>query len=737
MCGRSRRFPALRAFLPDDRGQVAILFALAGFSILIGVASAIDLMRAYQTRQKLSQTAVMACQYATRSSMLSTLSASGASTYNGKVNSFITNTLSAQRINGALTNASPFAYTGGGAVDLTLTANVKTTFLGILKIVQMPVSATSHCFDTIASINQPPMPTAATISETFAVTGCTGSSACGYMYSAPGTKVAIPGGSWGYTKTSPTTTSSSTIGYTGSLQWVVLGHCLEVDTGIYANAVPAGSSYHSVELDCDNASNTAGNSSISTKQSLASGNYELRYYYNSRVKYPNYDPTYICGSTAADVSWATSTNSTYISNSSTTLSSGKLRTDQINVYLDADSNGTPPLHQTIDGTQNLGGSNLIDMCVYSGNFDWIERSLRIYVNSPGNYWLSFAADGASDSYGGALAYIRLCPGTCSGTLLDNFPSTWTSSSILFEDNFDSPTSYSYTTSGSNAYVNTTGNMTSSTGTSGASSGWPNLAASGWAAAPTNQINYVKKTAAAGSQGAQAIELDGSGTTRKRLVSRGFLLDPGYYKLSYYYVSDGQFASLSGVYCGATPSAANVTALTGTATAVSRPTGLSASVDKSSNIVGVFMSHAQKASTPTVGGSAGAAASYTNPDGTTSATATVAPDAISLTSYDSTQVNPLLDICGYASSWQARSVNILIVKPAYYWLTIAALGAAITQKYGGVVDDVKLTPLGSPYMSSPPSSYVSIPTPGAQPSSVTSFSGFDLVNDPIAAPAPLQ
>jgi Flp pilus assembly protein TadG len=736
MFGRSRRVPDLRTFLQHRGGQVAIVFALAGFSLLIGVASAIDLMRAYQTRQKLSETAVMACQYATRTSLLSTLSSSGAATYNSTVNGFITKTLSTQRISGALTNAAPFAYSGG-AVDVTLTANVETIFLRILRLAQMPVSATSHCFDSIASINQPPTTSAVTLTETFGTSGCVGSSACGYMYAAPGTTVAIPGGSWGRTKTSPTTASDSTIGYTGDLKWVVLGYCLEVDTNIYPTAVPAGSTYHSVELDCDNASNTAGNSSISTKQTLAAGNYELRYYYNSRVKYPDYDPTYICGSSATDVSFATSTNSTYISNSSSTNSSNKLRSNQLNVYLDADANGKPPLHQTIDTTQYLGGANLIDTCVYSGDFKWIERSVRLYVNSPGDYWLSFAADGASDSYGGALAYVRLCQRTCSGTPLDNFPSTWTSSTILFEDKFDSPTTYTYTTSGSSAYVNTTGNMTNSKGTSGSSSGWPNQSSSGWAAAPTNQINYVKKTPAAGSQGAQAIELDGSGTTTKRLVSRPFLLDPGYYRLTYYYISDGQFASLSGVYCGSTPSAANVTALTGTATATSRPTGQSATVNKSSNIVGVFMSHGQKASTPIVGGAAGSTTSYANPNGTTSTTPTVAPDGVSLTSYDSAQVNPLLDICGYAAAWQTRSVDVLIAKPAYYWLTISALGSAITQKYGGVVDDVKLMPLGSPYMSSPPSTYVAIPTPGPQALSVTSFSGFDLVNNPLTAPAPQQ
>jgi Flp pilus assembly protein TadG len=728
MEAKRERSRLAQAFFRDDAGQVAILFGLIGFAILTGVAGGADLMRLYQARQKLSETALMACQFATRPSVVSVVSGSGVAAYNTKVNAYITNAIGAQKLGFTLTNTAPFSYSGSGASDVTLSTNVKMAFAKVLNAAQFKVSATSHCFDTIATIDQPPSSTASTtvVNETFAVTGCTGSSACGYLYAAPGTKVAV--GAWGYTLSTPTSVSSSTVGYTGSsgVKWVILGYCLEVDSKVYSNAVPAGA-FNTAELDCDNGSGSAGNSSISTMQYLAGGNYELRYFYNSRVKYPDYDPTYICGSTASDVSWATSVNSTYISNSSTTTSSSKLRSNQINVYLDANTGGTPPLHQTIDGTQYLGGSNLIDVCVYSGNFEWVERSVRIYVNTPGNYWLSFSADGAGDSYGGAIADVRLCTGSCSGSVQDNYP--WTASSVLFEDKFDSPT-YSYSTSGSSAYINTTGNMTSSTGTSGASSGWPNQAASGWGAAPVNQLDYVMKAAAVGLQ---AVELDGSGTTTRRLISRGFLLDPGYYKVAYNYISDGQFSSLSSVYCAATPSAANVAALSGSATATSRATGATASIALTSNMIGVFMSHSLEASAPVVGGALGSTTSYKNPDGTTTTTPTVAPDGLSLTNYDATQVNPLLDICGYAAAWQSRSANVLVTKPGFYWLTFSSLGTP-SEKFGGALDDVKLTALGGPSMSGALSSYVTLPTPSVAPGSISTFSGFEIVSDPITVPA---
>ena len=230
--------------------------------------------------------------------------------------------------------------------------------------------------------------------------------------------------------------------------------------------------------------------------------------------------------------------------------SNALRTNQINVYLDANTNGTIPTHTTIDGTENLGGSNLIDMCVYSQS--WIERSVRITISTAGYYWLSFAADGQNDSYGGQLDNIRLCNGTCAGSVEDNFPSAWISSPTLFEDTFESPT---YTNGSS---YNTNGNMGKSLGTSGASSGWPGQTASGWANAPTNQLPYWLQGC---PQGSQCIELGwASGSGPNSLISRPFLLDPGYYKVTYDYVSEVTFSGLSGAYCGANPSSANIPTL---------------------------------------------------------------------------------------------------------------------------------------------------------------------------------
>jgi hypothetical protein len=716
------RTAALARFKADQTGNIAMIFAVSLVVIVVGVGSAMDLGRAYNARQKLYQTAVLACQYASQASIWALYSSASSTSYTTTVESFITTSLKSQGVPYTQTTTTPLSYSSSGPTSVTLSANVPTTLMQVVKITQLPVSTTVNC--------SAPAVVASTyiVQETFGVIGCTG--ACYWWYAAPGTSTSTANGT---VLTSPNSTATSTIGYIGTtgVKWVIMGYCLEVDAVdvIWSN-VPVGTD--SAELDCDNGSGTAGNSSISTEQYLPAGNYEVRWFYNARVDYPDYDPAYICGSAASDLSWANDTNS------SGGPVSGALRTNQINVYLDMNTNGVPPTHKTIDGTQSLGGSNLIDMCVYGRTNGWVERSIRILVNTSGYYWLSFAADGQNDSYGGSIADLRLCPGTCPNSLQDNFPSAWLSSTNLFQDTFESPT-YSYSTNGSTPYMNTSGNMNNSNGNSGtAGSGWPSLAANGWGAAPYNQIDYVMKSP---YQGVQAVEIagttSGSMNTATRLIGNGFLLDPGYYQVSYAYISDGVFGSLgSTVYCGSTPSAARVTSLSGNSTAKSRVTGASATVSETSNIVGIFMSHALEASTPNSGNSLDSATSYTNPDGTTSTTPTVAPNGISLTSYNSAQVNPLLDICGYATTWQTRTANIQITKPAYYWLTASSLGTT-SSGYGGAIDDVQLTALGSLYMASPPSSYVTIPVPNPQPGSQTSYTGYYFIADPLEPPAAVQ
>jgi hypothetical protein len=703
---------ALQPFNADERGNVALLFGLTVVMIFVAVGAGLDLARAYQTRQKLAEVAMLACQYATRPTIIAPVAASNSGTlqqqdYVAAVTSYINTSLGAQKLAVTQTSSAPFTYTPGGSSQVTLTATMPTVFMQIANVTTIPLKATANCFTTVAQVS--PSTSPYVVQEGFETS------------TAPTVTWYLPNGTAiGYSKgvvTIPKVTTFNTSNtYTGDhgVKWVIMGYCVETDrTGTNSTTSPQGN--YTAELDCDNGSGTAGDSSISTKQYLNVGEYELRYNFRGRIDYPDYDPEYICGSQLNDESWAndTYTNGGYKVTASTIAANAK--NNQVDVFLDADNNNSAPTHLINDGTMSLAGSNLIDSCVYSLN--WIQRSVRIYVTTAGYYWLSFAADGTNNSYGGQLDNIMLCVATCPGSLQDNFP--FTSNEALFEDTFESPVY-------SGSPYNTNGNMNNS---DGASSVWDEEG-NGWANAPTNQIPYWTSGC---PQGNQCVEL---GWNANSLISRPILLDPGYYKIQYDYVSEVTFSTLNGVYCGSTPSAANIATLSAnSSTGKDRVSGVdhSGTIVHDTNTVGVFMSHAQMASTPNMGNSLGSTTSYTNPDGTTTTTPTVAPDGISLTNYNSAQVNPLLDICGYAATAQARTAYVFIQKPAYYWLTPAALGTA--DAFGGQIDDFKITALTSPYYSTYASSAVTIPVPSPQPSGTVSYSGFYIVADPVEPPAP--
>jgi hypothetical protein len=74
--------------------------------------------------------------------------------------------------------------------------------------------------------------------------------------------------------------------------------------------------------------------------------------------------------------------------------------------------------------------------------------------------------------------------------------------------------------------------------------------------------------------------------------------------------------------------------------------------------------------------------------------------------------------------------VKITKPGQYWLTIGAVGSSTSHYgYGGIVDDVKVSAVGSLYNSSP-SFFAAIPTPTPAAGGTVSFTGFSIVADPL-------
>jgi Flp pilus assembly protein TadG len=76
----SRLANLLSGFRRNRQGSIAILFALTCVMLFVGVGAGLDLTRAYQTRQKLAEVAMLSCQYATRPAIIESVAASNSGT---------------------------------------------------------------------------------------------------------------------------------------------------------------------------------------------------------------------------------------------------------------------------------------------------------------------------------------------------------------------------------------------------------------------------------------------------------------------------------------------------------------------------------------------------------------------------------------------------------------------------------------------------------------------------------
>ena len=244
------------------------IFALASTALLVGVGSGVDLSRAFFARQKLSQVANADMPVPPRAP--SAVNTGANAIYVAYVNQFASNALASQNWpasslpTGGPTGTSANYFTSTGAYDANtsqeptgvaeLWYNMPTAFLKIINISQIRVHAVLNC--------QPPAKSTS---------------------STPGSMVVQEGfetGQGGFYFTQSQWSSRNDVdarrssfpanaGYQGDNgnQFYIMGYCLEIDAaGVISASDPQGT--HSAELDCDNGSGAAGNSSISTRAQL-------------------------------------------------------------------------------------------------------------------------------------------------------------------------------------------------------------------------------------------------------------------------------------------------------------------------------------------------------------------------------------------------------------------------------------------------------------------------------------
>ena len=283
---------------------------------------------------------------------------------------------------------------------------------------------------------------------------------------------------------------------------------------------------------------------LSKKVYLPAGNYELRYWYQSTVVYPEYEPVFICGSAEGEMHWATSSTTRPLNSSpsaANVLGGVSLaQSARAGVYLvpvlgnpqldttapSASSFPMPPNlpYNAVIAPANLradNSSNRIDICAYSSR--WIQRSISIQITDTGYFWLSFIAEPPASTRrinGFYLGPVKLCQDACGDDLNNNWP--WAAGAKLYDDSFESPSR----SNGATFDVASLSGFTSEAKYE-LPAGWAAGRYGGDAAGAWDPASFVYETPTA---------YDGSTSIRtKRLgiwLYRRMLLMPGVYKINF-------------------------------------------------------------------------------------------------------------------------------------------------------------------------------------------------------------
>lgn len=205
---------------------------------------------------------------------------------------------------------------------------------------------------------------------------------------------------------------------------------------------------------------------VSKKVYLEEGDYQLRYWYQSTVAYPDYEPVFICGTVEDEMHWVTSSVVRELgAATSASVTYGGVtgaQTSRAGVYL-VPILGNPQLAATAPAASafpkppklpwsGVSPSNLrpdnsrnrVDICAYSSR--WIERNIPIKITNSGYFWLNFVAEPPESStvtIGGVskpfingfyLGRVQLCPRACAANVTNNWP--WSAYTTLYKDTFD-------------------------------------------------------------------------------------------------------------------------------------------------------------------------------------------------------------------------------------------------------------------------------------------------------------
>lgn len=358
-----------RSFLKDTRGVSALMFGMSMPVIALAVGGGIDFSRAAARHQRIASAIELACQQAVQEIRYQATQ-SGADPK--KDYSTLVKDLAVKKIaEDELTGVTAAVAIAGEIVTITATGFSPNVFGGIIGYDQVSLQVNRDCTKLVAAQS--------------------------------GNKVLF-------------TESFESYHNVATNSWTVLNNWngwttqsgkggIEINgiRELAANTIRFGNFFAELDSHCYTSGCNTNSNMWREFKDLTPGNYELSYWYISRVRNPAYAGQTLCAYNKTDFAVKTDTAAKW---GELALAKWEIQTNRIEVFFQQKKSGsyaTPP--KDVDKA-----TDQVDVCVHTDQ--WTERKIPLKITKAGTYRIFFQAAGREDTYGGLLDYIRFCSGTC-------------------------------------------------------------------------------------------------------------------------------------------------------------------------------------------------------------------------------------------------------------------------------------------------------------------------------------
>lgn len=353
-----------RSFLKDVRGVSALMFGLATPMLALAVGGGIDYSQAASRRQRIASAVELACQHAAQEVgyRRAQPGANPKQDHSQTIKDITTKKINNAEING-VSGVAVSSTIVGDIITITATAASANAFAGILGYASISVGVERNCNVVAASVTGKVL-----FSESF--------------------------------ENNHNVASNS---------WTVLNNWNGWNTqsgkgGIEINGIPSlaaneirfGNFFAELDSHCYKSGCKTNSNMWREFTDLEIGDYELSYWYISRVRNPDYaGKTYCAYKTDSATKWSD-------------LAAAKWddQTNRIEVFFQQKKSGS---YSTPSKDVNKA-TDQVDVCVHTDK--WTERKIPLKVTTKGTYRIFFQAAGREDTYGGLIDYIRFCTGIC-------------------------------------------------------------------------------------------------------------------------------------------------------------------------------------------------------------------------------------------------------------------------------------------------------------------------------------